>query len=163
MCSTSFYPICQRTSNLRSTEFLQISWKLAAGQTCKSQMSVATMQIICLFWEAPEYGCWMDPRNFFSWWGWLNSGPGAKRGYGIFLEVFKTQLGRALNSLVWIHCWSCFEEGLGLETSWCRFPPRRFFDHGHQVERGGEQVGMMHSNIISLLFDDVCKMLHSSV
>lgn len=37
---------------------------------------------------------------FFSWLGWLNNGPGAKRGYGISLEVFKTQLGTALNSLV---------------------------------------------------------------
>lgn len=34
------------------------------------------------------------------------------------VEVFKTQLEKALSNLVWAQGWLCFEHGLGLEPSW---------------------------------------------
>lgn len=62
-------------------------------KTCTSQMGAALMQILSVLRGT---GIWMleGSKGFFL------SGPGAWRGYGISLEVFKPQPGRALKRLV---------------------------------------------------------------
>lgn len=37
------------------------------------------------------------------------------------LEVFKTQLDKALHKLNWPYSWPCFGQGFGLDISWCPF------------------------------------------
>lgn len=62
-------------------------------KACTSRMGVSLMQILSVLRGT---GIWMleGSKGFFL------SGLGAWRGYGIFLEVFKPQPGRALKRLV---------------------------------------------------------------
>lgn len=39
------------------------------------------------------------------------------------LEMFKIWLDTALSNLVWPHCCSCFEQEVGIKTSWAPFQP----------------------------------------
>lgn len=89
-------------------------WRKATVLYSKIERSTIQRTSICSLRKSLNKSAWKPPL-------------GAQKNEVIHNSQHGFAVGKSLNNLLWIHCWLCFEQNVGLKTSQDHCQPEWFF------------------------------------